>query len=170
MMWKRQKYMHCTMGQRYCGLVQPNPTNFGLGRVRVSGLKTGLDRVGLVLRVKQLGQESRVHLTAILWSYILIFMQILNHKIAISVFPHIVSSFEYVPQQKFSLLSQKLKYCSNYLNCLHFPNSKKNSFRGNQLYEKIRYIFLFCSRNIIETLHAWYGLTQEDCREKARRA
>ena len=28
---------------------------------------------------------------------------------------------------------KRLKYCENYLNLLQFPNSKKNSFRGNNM-------------------------------------
>ena len=44
---------------------------------------------------------------------------------------HIISSLEYFPQQKFSLLGKKLKYCGNFMNWLQFQNSKKNSFSGN---------------------------------------
>ena len=40
-------------------------------------------------------------------------------------------------QQKFSLLSKKLKYCGNYLNWLQFPNSKKNSICGITVFENL---------------------------------
>ena len=50
-----------------------------------------------------------------------------------SFLPWIVSSLELFPQQKFSLRSENLKYCSNYLDWPHFPNSKKCNFCGNYL-------------------------------------
>ena len=49
---------------------------------------------------------------------------------------------KYVPSFANSAFSKKLKYCGNYLNCLQFPNSSKNGFRGNYLYEEMRHIFL----------------------------
>ena len=49
-----------------------------------------------------------------------------------TIFPHVVLVLElFPPMNSFILLSKNLKYCGNYLNWLQFPNSKKNSFYGN---------------------------------------
>ena len=60
-----------------------------------------------------------------------------------TVFPQTVSSLEQFLQQKFSLLSKKLKYLGNYLNWLQFPNSKKSSFCRNDVRKYGSQIILF---------------------------
>ena len=46
-----------------------------------------------------------------------------------------ISSYSFRPWIAFAAKIQfiKLKYCGNYLNWQQFPNSKKNSFRGNYM-------------------------------------
>ena len=47
-----------------------------------------------------------------------------------------------------------MKYCGNYLNWLKFPNSKKNSFRGNYMRKYCTYVhWIRIQKNIYITLN-----------------
>ena len=78
-------------------------------------------------------ERSNINLVPLQDKYLQMYCKYRNSSY--SFLPWIVSSFEQILQQKFSLLGKKLKYCGNYLNLLQFPNSKINSFPC-KLYEE----------------------------------
>ena len=70
-----------------------------------------------------------------------IYLQCTHHNLKDTIFPHLVSAIEQFPPlnsfRSKNLVSQvkKIEICSNYLSFLQFPNSKKNSCRGNYLWK-----------------------------------
>ena len=69
-----------------------------------------------------------------------------------NVFPQIVSALEQFPQQQFSLLGIKLKFVTTIQIYVHSKDSRKNSFPGKTVSQKIQVKSMYIIWNFLDPI------------------